>query len=182
MGTQNLSYSTIQGQNHTSIWGPEFELHIYFIKPGMALEKEWRKKTKKKTWMIGYSWYAWNVRVKDGLTAVVLACVGSSSLAALLLFKKLTDILRCHHLNKEEEERINTRPYKLIFISTIYISSSIAYLSFCSKSLQIVLQFCLHVIIFWKKIKCERHNWIDSKRWVVKLIHDVRFKVLLSHR
>lgn len=137
-----------------------------FYKTRNGLGKRVKKK-KKKTWMIGYSWYAWSVRVKDGLTAVVLACIGSSSLAALLLFKKLTDILRCHHLNKKGEKRINIRLYKLIFISTIYISSCIAYLSFCCKSLQIVLQFCLHVIIFWGKMKCELHCWIDSKWWVV---------------
>jgi len=42
--------------------------------------------------------------VKGSLTAVVLACIGSSSLAALLLFEEVTDVLRCHHLNKEGEE------------------------------------------------------------------------------
>lgn len=85
-----------------------------FYKTRNGLGKRVKRK-KRKTWMIGYSWYAWSVRVKDGLTAVVLACVGSSSLAALLLFKKLTDILRCHHLNKKVEKRINTRLYKLHF-------------------------------------------------------------------
>ncbi len=93
-----------------------FEKQLHLWKHRTGNKSLYKVKITEENWRIGCSWYAWSGRVKGSLTAVVLACIGSSSLAALLLFEEVTDVLRCHHLNKEgEEKKMNSRHYKLTF-------------------------------------------------------------------